>query len=272
MLLTNASDDDSVGRLLRMSLRHWLIDQVRKTGRGALRRRLERLISEDERFETVPVGQPGAGRWRLARGNGLPAGPPLAALRAAAWGIRDVRVPPWTSKERRAPAADEPSLGRIMSAVLMAAGGSLEPETVVAVFADRLPNALDPAEEPLTGEVADGLASRLDALDPAQAAVDREQAGYAAQLARDVFAQLSAEERRLLPQLNDAIDAQMKAIGRGRSQTYLRVGALKERLRAPLGEEDDQALVIGELLRLCGGRVDLAPDSRADVPSIPGGR
>ena len=229
------------------------------------------MIGEDERFEAVPEGQPGAGRWRLAGGGGLPAGPPLGGLRAAAWGVRDVRVPPWTSKERRAPAADEPSLARIMSAVLTAAGGSLEPGTVVAVFADRLPNALDPSEHPLIDEAAD-LSSGLDTLDPAQVIVDLEQAGYAALLAQDLFAQLSVEERRLLPQLNSTIGDQMKTIGRGKSQTYLRVSALKERLRALLGEERDRSLVVGELLRLCGGQVDVAPDSRGDVPSIPGSR
>ena len=74
MLLANASDDDSLSALLRTSLRHWLIDEVRKTDRGALRRRLERLISEDERFEVVPGGQAGAGRWRLAGTAGPPPG------------------------------------------------------------------------------------------------------------------------------------------------------------------------------------------------------
>ncbi len=123
MLLANASDDDSLGALLRTSLRHWLIDEVRKTDRGALRRRLERLISEDERFEVVPRGQAGAGRWRLAGTAGPPAGPPLADLCAAARSVRDVRIPPWSSEERRAPAADGESLGRIMLAVLTEAVG-----------------------------------------------------------------------------------------------------------------------------------------------------
>src|SRR5258708_39232692 len=94
MLLTSASDDESVGRLLRKSLRNWLIDRVRRTSRGALRRRLTRLISEDERFEAVPEGQPGAGRWRLAGTAGAPPGAPFAPPRAAAWGIPGVRQPP----------------------------------------------------------------------------------------------------------------------------------------------------------------------------------
>lgn len=276
MLLAQAPDDDSVGRLLRRSLRNWLIDQVRKTDRGALRRRLERLVREDQRFEEVPGGQPGAGRWRLAGSNGQPAGPPLAGLRAAARAVRDVRVPPWTSEERRAPPADGPALGRIMLAVLTEAGGSLEPGTMVAVFAERLPHALDPAEERLADAAAD-LAGGPETDDPAQAIMDRQQIDHAARLARDVAAQLSVEERRLLPYLNCSIEDQMKATGRGKSQTYLRASTLGERLRALLGEED-RVRVAGELLRLCAPSSrpaephDGLPDDRGDVPSVPGGR
>jgi hypothetical protein len=65
--------------------------------------------------------------------------------------VRDIRIPAWSSQERRAPAADADSLARIMLAVLARAGGSLPPATVTAVFAHRFPNALDPSEEPLAG-------------------------------------------------------------------------------------------------------------------------
>jgi|GEM_PF-2385659 len=275
MLLAQALDDDSLGRLLRRSLRNWLIDQVRKTDRGALRRRLERLIKEDDRFEEVPGGQPGAGRWRLAGSDGQPAGPPLAGLRAAARAVRDVRVPPWTGQERRAPAADEPSLGRIMLAVLTEAGGSLEPGTVAAVFADRLPNALDPAEERLVDRAAE-MAGGPETDDPARAIMDRQQIDHAARLARDFAAQLSPEERRLLPHLTSPIEEQMKATGRGRSQTYLRVSALRERLRSLLGEEENRVLAADELLKLCAdnnqttGLRDIVPDSHGDMPSVAG--
>src|SRR6266545_3275777 len=47
MLLAQASDEASMGRLLRRSLCNYLIDQVRKTDLGALRRRLEELLSDD---------------------------------------------------------------------------------------------------------------------------------------------------------------------------------------------------------------------------------
>jgi hypothetical protein len=62
----------------------------------------------------------------------------------------------------------------------------------------------------------------------------------------------------------------MAATGLGKSQTYQRVKALKERLRSLLGEEgdEDRVLVMCELRRLCETLPDLGPDSGADVPSI----
>ena len=43
-LLTLAVDDASMGRLLRKSIRHWLIDRARRTPLGALRRMLNDLM------------------------------------------------------------------------------------------------------------------------------------------------------------------------------------------------------------------------------------
>jgi hypothetical protein len=267
MLLTRATDDDSFSALLRTSVRHWLIDEVRKTDRGALRRRLERLMTEDKRFEVVPDEQAGAGRWRLAGTADPPVGPPLADLCHAAWAVSDVRIPSWSGEERRAPAADGKSLGRIMLAVLTKAAGSVEPGTVVAVFADRLPHALDPAEEPLTEEEAVALAT-ASAEDPAEVVVRDELVSDAVRRARDFYAQMSAGERLLLPCLNGKIGDQMKATGCGKSQTYVHISALQTRLRALLGEEQDRVLVMGELLRLCGAPAGVSPDGEADVPSI----
>jgi hypothetical protein len=275
MLLAEATDDDSFGALLRTSLRRWLVDQARKTDLGVLRRRLERLISEDDRFEVVPNGQAGSGWWRLAGTGAVPAGPPLVDLRDAAWGVRNIRIPAWDSEERRAPAADGESLGRIMQAVLARARGSLQPATVVAVFADRLPNALDPAEDPLADPGAAGLAAAAGASgDPADAVIADEAANSASRSARDFYAVMSADERQLLPCLDGTIGEQMAVTGRGRSQTYQYVKALKERLRALLGEEGDEErlLVMCELRRLCGTPAGLTPDGGADVPSIWGSR
>jgi hypothetical protein len=157
-----------------------------------------------------------------------------------------------------------------MVAVLTVAGGSLEPATIVTVFADRLPHALDPTEDFLT-EAAANIADGAEGDDPAQVLADREQVDQAVQRARDFYWEMSADERRLLPYLYGAIGEQMKVTGRGKSQTYLRVSALKQRLKALLGREDDEddQLTLGELLRMCSAPVDAPPDSRDDLASIP---
>jgi hypothetical protein len=273
-LLAEATDDEIFGKILRKSVRNWLIDQVRKTDRGALRRRLERLIGEDDQFEVVPEGQAGAGWWRLAGTEAEPTSPRLEDLRAAAWEVRGIRIPPWSSEDRRAPAADGESLGRIMRAVLARANGSLQPATVVAVFANRLPNALDPAEEPLAAADAAELAVGCAAEDPAEAVIADEVASSAKRTAQCFFLVMSADERRLLPHLDGTIAKQQEAIGRARSQTYHHVKVLKERLRALLGEEDDEdwILVMCELRRLCETPVGSWPDSDTDVPSMMGSR
>ena len=270
MLLSTATDDDSLAALLRTSLRHWLVDEVRKTDLGALRRRLERLIREDDRFEVVPAGQPGAGWWRLAGTGAEPAGPPLADLYDAAWEVHGIRIPAWNSEERRAPAADSDSLGRIMLAVLARADSSLPPATATAVFTHRLPNALDPSEELLAGEDAAGLTADA-AADPAAAFAASEAAADAARTARNFYARMSPGERRLLPCLDGTALEQAGATGLGRSQTYRHVSALKARLRALLGDEREEGriLVTCELRRLCGTPAGhVLPDGSEDVPSI----
>lgn len=270
MLLSTATDDDSFAALLRTSLRNWLIDEVRKTDLGALRRRLERLIREEDRFEVVPDGESGAGWWRLSGTGAEPAGPQLADLRDAAWEVRGIRIPAWSSEERRAPAADADSLRRIMLAVLTRAGGSLPPATVTAVFAHRLPNALDPSEEPLAAEDAGGLVADTGA-DPTAAFAAREAAADAARTARDFYTQMSPRERRLLPCLDGTPLEQAGATGLGKSQTNRHVNALKERLRALLGDEgqEDRILVMCELRWLCGTpAARVPPDGSAGMPSV----
>lgn len=79
MLLAQAVDDDSMGRLLRISIKRWLIDQARQTAVGALRRRLEELLSAVEAFEQVPgreawsrpMAADWIGRTAVVRTNGL---------------------------------------------------------------------------------------------------------------------------------------------------------------------------------------------------------
>jgi hypothetical protein len=110
-LLSQATDDDSLAKLLRISIRNWLIDRARETGTGHIRRTLEKVLGAAPEVERVAPGEAGEGRWRIAGGNAAPWAGSIADLTAAAWSVREVRVPQWSSPTRRAPLADRDSAG-----------------------------------------------------------------------------------------------------------------------------------------------------------------
>ena len=91
-LLAQVTDVASMARYLRRSLRHFLVDCARDTDLGAIRRKIEDLLSATEAFTRVPPGAPGAGWWQLA-GDPLPAyGGDLQPLVAAAYAVPDVQA------------------------------------------------------------------------------------------------------------------------------------------------------------------------------------
>jgi hypothetical protein len=250
MLLAQAGDDASMARLLRRSIRYYLIDRVRGTDLGALRRRLEELLAEEPAFERVPQGEPGAGRWRQAGTTGEPWGGPLQDLVTVAYAVPNVRRVRWTSGSRRGPLAERLSLVTIARAVLDAADGSLSVSQLVAVFAQRFPAAADLGDAPMSEEVEATAAAPGEARPDAQV-VAAEQECEAAGRARAIFEQLTARERLLLPNLDKTADEQAGVLGCGRSQANLHAKRLKEALRRLLEPLEDHDEVAMELWRLC---------------------
>jgi hypothetical protein len=249
MLIAQASDDASAGRLLRRSIRHWLIDRVRRTGEGALRRRLEQVLASDDAFERAPAGAEGAGRWRLAGTGVAPWSGRLADLIEAARGVTKVRVPQWSSSTRRSPVADKASIVAVAQAAFQAAAGSLEIGQLTAVFAARFPVVLDPVVVPIPDDqdtVARDIAPTPEEL---QVAADEELDSAVA--AAEVVGMLSPAERRLLPHLDDQATIQ-KILGCGRSQASYHAGRLKANLAQLLGETEDARAVARDVILLCG--------------------
>jgi hypothetical protein len=248
MLIVQASDDGSAGRLLRRSIRYWLIDRVRKTGEGALRRRLEQVLTADDTFERVPVGEEGGGRWRLAGTGVLPWSGRLADLVDAARAVPRVRIPRWSSTTRRSPVADKASIIAVARAAFQTAGGSLEIAQLTAVFAARFPVVLDPVIVPIPDD-PDTVARDADPTpEELQVAADEElDSGVAA---AEIVGMLSPAERRLLPHLDDQPTIQ-KILGCGRSQAFYHAGRLKAKLAQLLGETEDMRAVAREVIRLC---------------------
>jgi hypothetical protein len=248
MLLAQAGDEASMGRLLRRSIKHWLIDQARKTSAGALRRTVEKVLATTDAFEQVPSGEAGEGRWRLA---GTPV-PPWAGrtedLAGAARVVPYVRIPQWSGTSRRSPVTDRASIVAVAHAVLEAAAGSLEVAQLVAVFLARFPAVADPPvillQDHHDGEV------RAWELTPEEQVLAAEDELAAGVRAAEVAGMLSAAERQLVPHLAD-VPAIQEVLGCGRSQAYQHARRLKDKLAQLVGEGEDVRAVGLEVIRLC---------------------
>ncbi|MET9030953.1 hypothetical protein ABZW96_35915 [Nocardia sp. NPDC004168] len=249
MLVTTATSDASVGKLLRRSIRNWLTDKARATGTGPLRRSIEKVLSEDDLFERVPAGEVGAGRWRISGSGGWPWSGEPAVLVDTAWKVPGVRVPKWSSESRRPPVTDRSSMVSILRAVLEAAGGSLETAQFVYVLSQRFAAALDPIEVPLADEAgaAELAASEPTGEDLVIAAETELEVGFAA---AQIVGRLSGEERAIVSNLND-IGAVQERLSRGRSQVYQLISRTKQKIRDLAGTGPEAEQVALEVIRLC---------------------
>ncbi|MEU9048629.1 MULTISPECIES: hypothetical protein [unclassified Kitasatospora] len=246
-LLGRATDDASMGRILRRSIRNWLIDRARQTGLGALRRRLEAVLSSEPNFEQVPEGESGAKRWRLAGSGWAPWSGATGDLITASHAVQAVKIPKWSSTTRRAPIADKTSLVAVATAVLSAAGGSMEIAQLVAVFAARFPTVLDPVIV-TTGDEFEGF-HRDEAPTPEEVVIAAEEDLDNAVTAAEIVGMLSPEERLLVPIADQQARVQ-ELLGCGRSQASLKVKRLREKLRQLVGEHDVHGVGL-EVIRLC---------------------
>jgi hypothetical protein len=248
MLAAQARDEASFGMLLRKSIRYWLVDQVRKTAIGALRRTVEKILKDDA-FEQVPDGQPGAGRWRISGTDSAPFGGDLEPLVEAARSVRDVRVPKWVSDSRRPPLADHASWVAIMRAVLAKAGGSLETAQLVFVFAQRFAGALDPIEVSVADVAETGeLPSREQTAEDLLIAADIELDSACAAVA--VRERLSVDERTIVPVL-DSVEAVRERLSVRNSRARQMIKRTREKLVELAGTGPDAEQIVREVIELC---------------------
>jgi hypothetical protein len=249
MLVAQAGDEASMGRLLRRSIRHWLIDQARKTGAGALRRTVEKVLATTDAFEQVPSGEAGEGRWRLAGTTAAPWAGRTEDLVEAARVVPYVRIPRWSSAGRRSPVADRASIVAVAHAVLEAAGGSMEAAQIVVVFLARFPAVADP---PVVLLQHHDFVVRAAEPTPEDDVIAAETELAAGMRAAEVAGMLSAAERQLVPHLAD-VPAIQEVLGCGRTQAYQHAKRLKDKLAQLVGEGEDVRAVGLEVIRLCGG-------------------
>jgi hypothetical protein len=258
MLLAQATSDESFGKLVRRTVRNWMIDRARTTGTGPLRRSIEKILAETPQFECVPAGQEGAGRWRLAHTHGPPWGGDPDSLVAVAWAVPDVRVPIWSQGTRRAPIADRPSIVSILEAILQAAAGSLETAQLVHVFARRFAAAMDPIEVPLPehqdDDDEDGAGTDVpsEAPGPEDLVIAESMAAEAAAAANEIVERLSDDERAIVSIIDDPA-AVMQRLGRARSQSAEFTRRLKAKIRELAGTGEDRDEIVRAVIAICGG-------------------
>lgn len=241
-LLVAAQDgQDTVEKLTFRIMKAWLQDQARKNDFGAVRLRLEELLTDARYARSGPRSH----YWALA-GATEPVGPSDGQLLDAARAVK-VKAVRWSSEDRRAPMAATPDLHRVMTAVLTVAGGSVDITQLTWTFVRRFGVVLTSEVELVDGDTYPTRAGYGPAADTTITLPD------AHSRARQIFVQLTDAERRCLLVLHD-ISAMCAALNAGRSTAYTVRNRLEATLRALADEDVDHEELVTELCRLVEAR------------------
>jgi hypothetical protein len=227
-ILLTCGDEQTLARVLQGVVRNFLRDLGRATEMGRLVVRVRRALRESEIFESVP-----GDRWALAGEPSATSGIGPDALASAASSV-PITFQPWSPTARRnEPFADRDSIEALITAVLTAAGGSLQAGDLARALAPSLQVVpgpvlaeLDPGDHP----AALPLDLDVDQLGNDVANRDR---------AREVFAVLSDRERIALAY----VDLNSRELGGllqlGHSQAAIIKNRAIELLQRELGDESD---------------------------------
>jgi hypothetical protein len=243
-LLLRSTDEVSFRRLMDATVRNYFRDELRRTARGALGRRLGEILDGDSRFRLWVAGGSrygSASYWGLnvwvdpRPFEGLP-----ASLAPAAWRIPGIAVVRWRADAaRRSPVTDGPSLTRFLGGVLEAADGLLTVPDLVEVATYRFSLQAAPAiislEEPAPYPI------RLSEPGPEERTVARDKAAH-------VYAQLSERERRVLLRMGDEdIRSSAKELGLPKSTFFDAARRVQGVVAAALDPTDEAETVLREL-------------------------
>lgn len=244
-LYLRATDDDSMRNLMLAHVRNWMRSKSRRTERGVMLERVRRAARSDERFiEADTAAGPTLGLRGQARAD--PWSGRLAELHVAAAKV-PVTVVRWRSDRRRDPEADDASFRNVLAATLEAAGAPLLFRDVIDVFAHKFSLYAAPMGVELTDDPAD-WSPTPEAATMIGATVD------------DIWAQLSAEERRTLAAYGPVRDMATQ-LGKGKSRAHVlkqRLDALLQRLLRDSPDPEAVVEALTERARRWGHQVDEA--------------
>ncbi|MET8987783.1 hypothetical protein ABZW49_20240 [Nonomuraea wenchangensis] len=229
-----ATDGASLERLLLTTIENFLKDQAKGTLRGQLRRRLQTLFEADDRFEPVE-----GDRWSLADEPVRIWQGDLTELERAALDVRGVEITRW-NHAGKTPRETREALLTVAEAILTSARGAVRAEDLARVLQQRFRMLNEPSSV--------SFDDQLDQPDEV-AAVDVDVR------ARELFALLSPEERRLVPLLGER-SRWKEALGTGRARAGVMGDALIELLRLATVDDADHDRVVLALVELCGGLDD----------------
>lgn len=226
-MFNRATDEHSLRNVAVTSIRNHLADEARSSDRGHLRQRLEDVVED---WDGVDFRDSPAGKV-CGRPNEAVAAPWSGDLRDlidAAAQVEGIEIIRWRKAARRSPIAERDSLGRIIDAVLEAAGRPVllddladVMEAQFALAATPLVIELDdePYLEPPSSERTDDVA--LDAT-----------------VAERILDQLSAAERTLLAHFDDGVRELGVILGVGKSKASDLRNDLGDKLKVLLTSQD----------------------------------
>jgi len=243
--MATADDQASLERLLRQSIRNYLIDQAKATERGKLRRRLAGLLEKDASFQRVPASESGVDCWTLKDGSTSLWQGDIDELEASAWMVRGVAITQWNTAGPT-PQGTKHALLTVAAAILERAGGCVGDQDLARVIHRRFFLDITPDDpEQLHAQVE-------DVADGANLAEDNPQVLVTADdRAQELYESLSATERQAVPLLEGAYVDMAAALDVGRKRATAIAAALTEKLRVATVDDEDRLAVLAALLRLC---------------------
>jgi DNA-directed RNA polymerase specialized sigma24 family protein len=218
-------DDDGLRAYVYTMLNNARIDKWRKTERGRLRRRVDKLLRDGDFIESPK------GFWRRVGDTNAPYAGPDLPLEQVLWSINVPLVAWRQNAERIGPHADGRSFLEMLKAIFEVCQGAIHVDRIVGLIANKVG-----LQSVSYAELIDMVDPSLGPEDIAIAAEDDEEIQ---KFGGEIWAQLAPLERRVIPMLDESARAVAEALGIGKTKANQTQQRAKEKLRVLLFDSSD---------------------------------